>query len=247
MRQVIVDTETTGLEVAQGHRIIEIGCVELKDRRKTERYFHQYVNPGRAVDDGALDVHGISHQDLADQPVFADIAQAFIDFIRDSEVIIHNAPFDEEFLNEELKRLGPEWGCLRDYCRVTDTLSMARERHPGQKNSLDALCARYEVDNTQRELHGALLDAQILLDVYLAMTGGQVTLSLDEEHQHEVLMTPPEDGAHGRRQAALRRIEPTPEELKAHRERLAVIDQESGGQCLWLRMEGGVSGVRGEE
>ncbi len=237
MRQVIVDTETTGLDVSQGHRVIEIGCVELKNRRKTERHFHQYINPERTIDDGAMEVHGISNEDLAGKPVFADIAASFIDFIRDSELIIHNAPFDVEFLNEELKLLGPEWGRLEDYCaRITDTLLMAREKHPGQKNNLDALCARYEVDNSQRDLHGALLDAQILLDVYLAMTGGQVTLSLDQVQEHEGV-APPEGGREIRRQGTLRRILPTAEELEAHRQRLAVIQKESDGNCLWLQME----------
>lgn len=236
-RQVVIDTETTGLDATQGHRVIEIGCVELKNRRKTERYFHQYINPERSIDDGAFEVHGISNEDLADKPVFADIARSFIDFIRDSEVIIHNAPFDVEFLNKELKRLGPEWGRLEDYCTVLDTLLMAREKHPGQKNNLDALCARYEVDNSQRDLHGALLDAQILLDVYLAMTGGQTTLSLDEETDQGGGIPELNDSARARRQRPLKRIEPSAEELAAHRERLAAIERESGNGCLWLRLE----------
>lgn len=181
MRQVILDTETTGLEPKQGHRIIEIGCVEVINRRKTKRVFHQYLNPQRDIEDGAFDVHGLSNEFLSDKPLFADIAQELIDFIRDSEVIIHNAPFDLAFLDAELKRLGKQWGKTENYCQVLDTLPLARELHPGQKNSLDALCSRYEVDNSQRELHGALLDAQILLDVYLAITGGQTSLSLDED------------------------------------------------------------------
>ncbi len=237
MRQVIVDTETTGLDVAQGHRIIEIGCVELRNRRKTDHHYHQYINPERAVDDGAFEVHGIGNEELADKPVFAEIAQSFIDFIRDSEVIIHNAPFDEEFLNAELKRLGPEWGCLRDYCTITDTLVMARERHPGQKNSLDALCQRYEVDNSQRDLHGALLDARILLDVYLAMTGGQVTLSLGEELEEDFALRDYAAESAGRRARSLKVIRPSEEELAAHRERLAVIQEQSDGRCLWYRLE----------
>ncbi|MEX2523586.1 MAG: DNA polymerase III subunit epsilon [Gammaproteobacteria bacterium] len=237
MRQVIVDTETTGLDASQGHRIIEIGCVELINRRKTDRYYHQYINPQRAVDDGAFEVHGISNEDLADKPVFADIAQSFIDFIRDSEVIIHNAPFDEEFLNEELKRLGNEWGCIRDHCIITDTLVMAREKHPGQKNNLDALCQRYEVDNSQRDLHGALLDAQILLDVYLAMTGGQATLLLEEEQEDQAVIAAFDSAAGNRRQRSLKLIQPTAEELATHRQRLDVIQKESDGNCLWLRME----------
>jgi len=236
-RQVVIDTETTGLDAKQGHRIIEIGCVELKNRRKTERHFHQYINPERHIDDGAFEVHGISNEDLADKPLFADIAQSFIDFIRDGEVIIHNAPFDVEFLNQELKRLGPEWGRLEDYCTVTDTLLMARDKHPGQKNNLDALCARYEVDNSQRDLHGALLDAQILLDVYLAMTGGQTTLSLDEETGQDGVIAEFGGPARSRRQRPLKVIEPSAEELQAHRRRLEAIERESGDGCLWLHLE----------
>lgn len=242
MRQVVIDTETTGLDASQGHRIIEIGCVELKSRRKTERYYHQYINPERSIDDGAFEVHGISNEDLADKPVFADIAQSFIDFIRGSEVIIHNAPFDEEFLNEELKRLGAEWGCIRDYCTITDTLLMAREKHPGQKNNLDALCQRYEVDNSQRDLHGALLDAQILLDVYLAMTGGQVTLSLEEEQEDQAVFAAYDRDTGNRRRRPLKLIQPTVEEFATHRQRLDVIQKESDGNCLWYRLEESVTG-----
>ena len=168
MRQVVVDTETTGLDASQGHRIIEIACVEMMNRRRTERHFHEYLNPERRIDDGAFEVHGISDADLKNKPLFRDVAQTFLEFVRDAELIIHNAPFDVEFLNQELRLLGPEWGRLEDYCRVTDTLGMARERHPGQKNNLDALCTRYGVDNSQRDLHGALLDAQLLLEGYLA-------------------------------------------------------------------------------
>ena len=167
MRQIILDTETTGLESKQGHRIIEIGCIELINRRKTERNFHQYLNPERDIEDGAFNIHGLSNEFLSDKSRFADIAQEFIDFIRDGELIIHNAPFDVGFINAELKLLGKKLGKIEDYCTVFDTLLLAREKHPGQKNNLDALCKRYEVDNSQRDLHGALLDAQILLDVYL--------------------------------------------------------------------------------
>lgn len=232
MRQVVVDTETTGLDVSQGHRIIEIGCVELINRRKSERHFHQYINPEREIDDGAYEVHGISNTDLKDKPVFGEIAGSFLEFVRDAEVIIHNAPFDVEFLNNELQLLGPEWGRLEDYCTVTDTLGMARERHPGQKNNLDALCARYAVDNSQRDLHGALLDAQLLLDVYLAMTGGQASLSLDQEEEGGQAL-----GMMSARQlgdgAPLRVIPPSAAELQAHRDRLDAIDGDSGGRCLW--------------
>lgn len=231
-RQIILDTETTGLEPGDGHRIIEIGCVEIRNRRKSERMFHQYLNPHRLIDDGAFEVHGISNEFLVDKPVFADIAQDLIDFIRDSEVIIHNAPFDIAFINAELKLLGKKWGKLEDYCRITDTLVMARELHPGQKNSLDALCSRYQIDNSQRDLHGALLDAQILLDVYLAMTGGQGSLSLENEQTsvdgnviHKLLV---------RDRGALRTIAPTAEELQAHQLRLETINKDSGGKCIWL-------------
>ena len=164
MRKIILDTETTGLEPKQGHRIIEIGCIELINRRKTERNFHQYLNPERDIEDGAFNIHGLSNEFLSDKSRFADIAQEFIDFIKDGELIIHNAPFDVGFINAELKLLGKKWGKIEDYCTVFDTLLLAREKHPGQKNNLDALCKRYEVDNSQRDLHGALLDAQILLD-----------------------------------------------------------------------------------
>jgi len=231
-RQIILDTETTGLEPGDGHRIIEIGCVEIRNRRKSERMFHQYLNPHRLIDDGAFEVHGISNEFLVDKPVFADIAQDLIDFIRDSEVIIHNAPFDIAFINAELKLLGKKWGKLEDYCQITDTLVMARELHPGQKNSLDALCSRYQIDNSQRDLHGALLDAQILLDVYLAMTGGQGSLSLEDEQtledgnvRHKLLV---------RDRGALRTIAPTAEELQAHQLRLETINKDSGGKCIWL-------------
>jgi DNA polymerase III subunit epsilon len=232
-RQIILDTETTGLEPGDGHRIIEIGCVEIRNRRKSERMFHQYLNPHRLIDDGAFEVHGISNEFLADKPVFADIAQDLIDFIRDSEVIIHNAPFDIAFINAELKLLGKKWGKLEDYCRITDTLVMARELHPGQKNSLDALCSRYQIDNSQRDLHGALLDAQILLDVYLAMTGGQGSLSLEDEQTRQ-------DGQVIHRllerdRGGLRTIAPTTEELQAHQQRLEAINKDSGGKCIWLK------------
>ena len=235
MRQIILDTETTGLEPKKGHRIIEIGCVELVNRRKTDRFFHQYMNPERDVEDGAYDVHGLSNEFLSDKPLFSDICQEFIDFVRDGELIIHNAPFDVEFINAELERLGKEWGRIEDHCKITDTLVMARELHPGQKNSLDALCNRYEVDNSERDLHGALLDAQILLDVYLAMTGGQTTLSLEDEQAshgntsagHKLLKDRP----------PLRVIMPTQQELQAHQSRLEKIDQESSGKCIWKQLD----------
>ena len=236
MRQIVLDTETTGLEPKQGHRIIEIGCVEINNRRKTDRHYHQYLNPERDIEDGAFDVHGISNEFLADKPRFADIAQEFVDFIRDSELIIHNAPFDVGFINAELKKLGRQWGAVEDYCTVVDTLVMARDMHPGQKNSLDALCKRYDIDNSQRNLHGALLDAQILLDVYLVMTGGQTDLLLENEilSQNASGLKPKQFDPNRPR---LRIIQPTNEELKAHRIKLEVIEKESDGKCLWTKLE----------
>ena len=231
MRQIVLDTETTGLDSSQGHRIIEIGAVEIINRRKTGKNFHYHLNPERAVDDGAYEVHGFSEDDLKDMPRFADIAQEFIDFIRGAELIIHNAPFDIGFLDAELKLLGGDWGKLQDHCTVLDSLEMARERHPQQKNSLDALCARYEVDNSARDLHGALLDAQILLDVYLAMTGGQTALSLDDE-----AVVDPDPARQYRktaRQHRLRTIEPDEEEAAAHEQMLDNMAKQTGAEPLW--------------
>ncbi|MFV0477725.1 MAG: DNA polymerase III subunit epsilon [Parahaliea sp.] len=234
MRQVVLDTETTGLEVNQGHRIIEIGCVELINRRLTGKHYHQYINPEREVDQGAIEVHGISNEFLADKPVFATIAESFVDFVRGAELIIHNAPFDIGFLNAELKRIGnmPAMGSL---CGVIDSLLMARAKHPGQRNTLDALCQRYTVDNSQRELHGALLDAEILADVYLAMTGGQTALALSDHDAHGS-----SGGAAGERirrlsadRDTLPVIAPDADELAAHEAQLDAIAASSGGQVLW--------------
>lgn len=233
MRQIILDTETTGLEPKQGHRIIEIGCVELINRRKTDQHYHQYINPDREIDDGAFNVHGISNEFLSDKPRFKDIAQEFIDFIRNSEIIIHNAPFDVGFIDAELKKLGRKWGKTEHYCTVIDTLTMAREKYPGQKNSLDALCKRYEIDNSKRDLHGALLDAQILLDVYLAMTGGQETLGFvaieeqEAEEQNAIRLA-------DTNRKSLRIIEPTAEELAAHEKYLELLREKSDGKCVWI-------------
>ncbi|MFT5658651.1 MAG: DNA polymerase-3 subunit epsilon [Gammaproteobacteria bacterium] len=180
MRQVVLDTETTGLETSQGHRIIEIGCVELIDRRITDRHWHFYINPEREIDAGAFGVHGISNDFLHDKPLFADVAQDFIEYIKGAELVIHNAKFDVGFLDYEFAKLDGESTRINAICSVLDTLVMARQKHPGQKNNLDALCRRYFIDNGKRSLHGALLDARILADVYLAMTGGQTALSLDD-------------------------------------------------------------------
>ncbi len=181
MRQIVLDTETTGIEVSQDHRIIEIGAVELVDRRPTGRHFHRYVHPQREIDEGAQAVHGISLEFLADKPVFHLIVDEFLEFVSGAQLVIHNAPFDIGFINHELSKLDKRYGRIQDRCDVIDTLAMARQLHPGQKNNLDALCKRYDVDNSQRQLHGALLDAEILADVYLAMTGGQVNLVLRKD------------------------------------------------------------------
>ncbi len=185
MRQIVLDTETTGLEPSLGHRVIEIGCVELDERKLTGNHYHQYINPEREVDQGALDVHGISNDFLAEKPTFIHIVDDFLDYVKGAELVIHNAPFDVGFINHELRLAeemhGKSYGVIEDYCTVLDTLVYARKKHPGQKNSLDALCKRYSVDNSQRDLHGALLDSEILADVYLLMTGGQASLSLDSE------------------------------------------------------------------
>ncbi len=236
MRQIVLDTETTGLEPSQGHRIIEIGCVELFNRRLTGRHYHQYINPEREVDAGALAVHGISNAMLDDKPVFARIAEEFLEFIGDAELIIHNAAFDIGFLDHELKMLYPGFGSIKDKCSVIDTLLLARAKHPGQKNNLDALCKRYFVDNSQRDLHGALLDSEILADVYLAMTGGQTSLSLggaQAKEESEGNSGTIRRLAPGRR--PLRVITPSAEELQAHQEKLAAIAKSSGDNCVWLK------------
>ena len=236
MRQVVLDTETTGLEPSQGHRIIEIGCVELVERKLTGRHYHQYINPEREVDAGAIEVHGITNEFLVDKPRFHQIAGDFLEFIKGAELVIHNAPFDIGFIDHEFKRLESNSpGKVADYCGVVDTLVMARQKHPGQRNNLDALCQRYEVDNSQRDLHGALLDAEILADVYLLMTGGQTNLLLSADDSDN-------DGGVSldtsiRRLAAtrppLKVIQASAEELTAHEERLKEIDKASNGNTLW--------------
>jgi len=183
MRQIVLDTETTGLDVQEQHRVVEIGCVELLNRRLTGRSFHRYLNPERDIDTDAQQVHGLSRERLAAAPTFAQVHDEFMEFVRDAELIIHNAPFDIAFLNAEIERLRVGSGKITDFCRVLDTLALARQMHPGQRNGLDALCKRYSVDNSHRELHGALLDARILAEVYLAMTGGQAKFSLSEESE----------------------------------------------------------------
>ncbi len=232
MRQIVLDTETTGLEPSQGHRIIEIGCVEIVSRRQTQNNYHQYVNPEREVDEGAFDVHGISNDFLATKPRFNDIASDFINFIRDSELIIHNAPFDVAFLNAELERLGEQWGQIEDYCQVVDTLALAREMYPGKRNSLDELCRRLEVDNTKRELHGALLDAEILLDVYLAMTSGQEDLGLVASATSWGAAA---EGLANAERLPIPAVHVPEAELAAHERRLDALEERSGGVCIWRR------------
>jgi len=233
MRQIVLDTETTGLEPSQGHRIIEIGCVEIVNRKLTENTYHQYIQPDREIDEGAFEVHGISTEFLADKPRFSDIAEDFMAFVNGAELVIHNAPFDVGFLDHELAMLDPVWGKVSDHCQITDSLVMARKKHPGQKNNLDALCKRYEVNNARRELHGALLDAELLAEVYLRMTGGQETLALNTGA----------DGAatQGGQVSPIRRVDsnrPTlnviranVEELELHQERLDKL----GDACIWNR------------
>ncbi len=235
MRQIVLDTETTGLETAQGHRIIEIGCVELVNRRLTGRHYHQYINPEREVDAGAFAVHGIGNDMLADKPVFRKIAEEFLAFVEGAELVIHNAPFDIGFIDSEFKLLGSKLGSIRSRCGVIDTLVLARSKHPGQKNNLDALCKRYGVDNTQRDLHGALLDAEILADVYLLMTGGQTALSLGGQESDNggtgQAANDPRPLPENRRPLPV--IAASSEELEAHREKLAAIGKASDGICLW--------------
>lgn len=234
MRQIVLDTETTGLEPQQGHKIIEIGGVELINRKPTGRHFHKYINPNREIDDGALEVHGITQAFLRDKPQFSEIADELVEFLRESELVIHNAPFDVSFLDYEFSQVP---GCgqrIADLCKVTDSLALARHKHPGQKNNLDALCRRYGVDNTARQLHGALLDAEILADVYLAMTGGQTALFANSQHDDlqgenaEKFAPLPDD------RPRLRVIVADRQELEAHE---VMLDKLGGDSqpCVWRR------------
>ena len=234
MRQVVLDTETTGLEPEQGHRVIEIGCVELVNRRKTGRKFHRYLRPDRLIDRAAQHVHGITDDFLAQQPRFADVVDELIEFVNGAELVIHNAAFDIAFLDAELQLLPGPARKMRDLCSVIDTLPLARQMHPGQRNSLDALCKRYSVDNSHRELHGALLDAQILLDVYLAMTGGQTALVLGEVTELHVSVSR-EPAVAARPRGVLRVVRATDEELVAHERMLEIVDKASGGKTVWRR------------
>ena len=229
-RQVVLDTETTGLNPKEGHRIIEIGCVELINRRLTDRQFHMYINPERLVDEGAMEVHGITNEFLQDKPLFKDVVNDFVAFIRGAELVIHNAPFDVGFMDHEFALLAPPAGKIADLCTVFDSLVYARKKHPGQRNSLDALCKRYGIDNSHRDLHGALLDAEILSDVYLLMTGGQLSMleeddlaegGVEQEIQRLSSDRPP-----------LKVIQCSSDELTEHQKTLEMLEKSSGA-CLW--------------
>jgi DNA polymerase-3 subunit epsilon len=239
MRQIILDTETTGLEPEDGHRVIEIGALEMEDRKLTGNNFHCYLNPEREIDDGAMEVHGITLEFLQDKPLFADVADELLGFVEGAELVIHNADFDLGFLDYELSLAGHGTEALSGRTQVLDTLELARDLHPGQRNNLDALCKRYEVDNSSRTLHGALLDAEILADVYLAMTGGQVDLglSLDQGRDVETSYT----GFDDQQPVSLKVVRATAEELDRHRQRLRAI-QEQSGECLWIDLGEDVAG-----
>jgi DNA polymerase-3 subunit epsilon len=237
MRQVVLDTETTGLEPELGHRIIEVGCIEIVNRRRTGRLFHRYLCPDREIDPGALEVHGLSEEFLKGQPRFAEIACEFLEFVRGAELIIHNAPFDVAFLDAEFARLPEPGGNIAAHCVVLDTLQMARRMHPGQRNGLDALCKRYSVDNSQRELHGALLDADLLLEVYLAMTGGQGALGLGDGDGEQTAARRAKAKRAKRPRGALLVRRASEDEQAAHELRLAALDKASGGNTLWRSFE----------
>lgn len=227
-RQIILDTETTGIDPRAGHRIIEIGCVEMINRRLTGNNFHVYIDPCRDIEDEAIGVHGITNEFLRGKPLFKDIADEFFDYIRGGELVIHNAPFDIGHMDNEFSLLWQDWSQTADFCGVVDTLVMARDKHPGQKNSLDALCRRYEIDNGHRSLHGALLDSEILADVYLQMTGGQVALDLAQQLKSAGLDSDSNSIAKPRN---LKVVRANDEEISAHESRLDLV--EKNGACLW--------------
>jgi DNA polymerase-3 subunit epsilon len=235
VRQVILDTETTGLEPELGHRVIEIGCIEIVNRRRTGRVFHRYLCPDRDIDPGALQVHGITAEFLRGQPRFPEVAQDWLEFVRGAELVIHNAPFDVAFLDAELGLLPEPPGRVGDLCQVLDTLALARQLHPGQRNGLDALCKRYSVDNSQRDLHGALLDADLLLEVYLAMTGGQGALTLDAADEAAATHAPLRRAQRPR--GTLVVVRATTAELESHEQRLRALDKASHGQTVWRLQE----------
>lgn len=233
MRQVVLDTETTGLEVRQGHKIVEIGCVELVNRKLTGRHYHQYINPEREVDEQAVEIHGLTNNFLTDKPVFSKIADEFLEFIKGAELIIHNAPFDVEFINVEFERLGRGFDKVESHCGIIDTLVMARQKHPGQRNNLDALCQRYAVDNSQRDLHGALLDSEILADVYLMMTGGQTHLSLSDDSSEQGESVKGAIRRLSETRTPLKVVRASDEDLEAHETRLDEVEKASDGKCVW--------------
>jgi DNA polymerase-3 subunit epsilon len=237
MRQIVLDTETTGLEVALDHRIIEIGGVEIIDRRLTGRHYHQYLQPDRAIDAGALEVHGISSEFLADKPRFADIVDEFLEFIEDAELIIHNAAFDVAFIDHELRLCKANTRTDLSCAKVVDSLAVARKKYPGQRNSLDALCRRLSVDNTRRKLHGALLDAEILADVYLLMTGGQSALLLesavDQEAENDSTQAVTDTVVHD----DLPIVTATLTEIEAHGQWLARLAEKGEGGCVWNNLQ----------
>lgn len=230
MRQIVLDTETTGLDPTRGHRLIEIGCIELIERRRSGREFQRYLNPQRMIDQGAREVTGLTEEFLADKPLFSNVVDEFLAFIDGAELIIHNADFDIGFLNAELALLGGATQRIADRCAVLDTLALARSRYPGQKNSLDALCKRLQIDSAHRRLHGALLDANLLTDVYLAMTAGQGDLGLGNQ-EPEIRVAAEFRLAVPERIRVLIASEP---ELAAHTQRLQMIDRTSKGRCVWL-------------
>ena len=231
MRQIVLDTETTGIDPKEGHRIIEIGCVEVVNRRLTGNHFHVYINPGRHIEQEAIEVHGITNEFLADKPTFSQVAQEFVSFIKGAQLVIHNAPFDVGFMDHEFGMEASTKGVITNQiCDVLDTLTLARQMHPGQKNNLDALCKRYGIDNSHRTLHGALLDAEILADVYLLMTGGQTKLKLASSSGSDADST-----AIRRIQRSankLKVIKATADEITQHEARLDIVEK-AGGKCLW--------------
>ena len=229
-RQVIVDTETTGLDPKQGHRIIEIACIEMAGRRVSRNTFYKRINPEREIDEGATQIHGITLEDLEHEPKFADIADDFLAYVRDAELIIHNAPFDIGFINAELKRIGKP--AINEICTVTDTLAMARELHPGRKNSLDALCERYAIDNSARTFHGALLDTELLAEVYVAMTRGQDSLAIGLDAGNATSVSGVMVAL--ARPANLKVVRANAEELRQHAEHVERIGKASGGKAVWM-------------
>lgn len=234
-RQIVLDTETTGLDWAHGHRVIEIGCIELINRRRTENHFHVYLNPEREIDEGAIEVHGLTQEKLADKPLFKDVATDFLHYLGDAELVIHNAPFDIGFLDNELRLIGREQHRLSRDNPVLDTLVLARQMNPGQRNSLDALCKRYGVDNSVRNLHGALLDAELLADVYLLMTGGQTRLSLGRSAAGNDSGGTAASGQIDREGLNLVRLQASDEDLAAHERQLDLLDEKCESGAVWRR------------